>query len=115
MVSAQDVDRIFLQAVLSRGILSAELAKVLWEKSVSIVNSKKQCFFLVTLTLIKFACLASNDTLHIPFSNNADAWNSFVTKINKTLDKLDLEFRLLRDELSGREMYALVCSHPSFA
>ena len=44
MVSAQDVDRIFLQAVLSRGILSAELAKVLWEKSVSIVNSKKALF-----------------------------------------------------------------------
>jgi hypothetical protein len=45
MVSAQDVDRIFLQAVLSRGILSAELAKVLWEKSISIVNGKSTFFF----------------------------------------------------------------------
>ena len=45
MISAQDVDRIFLQAVLSRGILSGELAKVLWEKSVSIVNGESTVFW----------------------------------------------------------------------
>jgi len=40
MTSAQDVDRIFLQAVLSRGLMSGELAKVLWERSIDVVNGK---------------------------------------------------------------------------
>lgn len=40
MVSAQDVDRVFLQAILSRGIMSAELAKALWERSIDVVNGK---------------------------------------------------------------------------
>jgi hypothetical protein len=31
-----------------------------------------------------------------------------VAKINRSLDKLDLEFRHMHDELSGKEMYALV-------
>jgi len=34
-----------------------------------------------------------------------------VARINKTLDKLDLEFRHLNDESTGREMYALVWNH----
>jgi len=38
MASVRDVDRVFLQAVLSRGLMSGDLVKVLWEKSVSIVN-----------------------------------------------------------------------------
>jgi len=38
MVSAQDVDRVFLQAVLSRGLMSGELAKALWERSIDVVN-----------------------------------------------------------------------------
>jgi hypothetical protein len=37
-VSAADVDRLFLQAVLSRGLLSGSLAQTLWEKSIDAVN-----------------------------------------------------------------------------
>ena len=37
-ISAADVDRLFLQAVFSRGIMSKQLALVLWEKSVQVVN-----------------------------------------------------------------------------
>jgi hypothetical protein len=51
----------------------------------------------------------ANETLNIRFVNNTDAWNEFVGRINRTLDKLDLEFRMLHDEATGREMYALVC------
>ncbi|KAF9532248.1 Nse1 non-SMC component of SMC5-6 complex-domain-containing protein [Crepidotus variabilis] len=89
MPTIRDVDRVFLQAVLSRGVLSGALAKVLWEKSVEVVN-------------------AADEGLDIEFVNNDDAWNVFTTRINNTLDKLDLEFRLVHDELSGRDMYALV-------
>ena len=53
---------------------------------------------------------ATDETLNIRFVNNTDAWNEFVGRINRTLDKLDLEFRMLHDESTGREMYALVCS-----
>lgn len=37
-VSSADVDRLFLQAALSRGIMSKQLALVLWEKSIQAVN-----------------------------------------------------------------------------
>ena len=40
-VSAADVDRLFLQAVLSRGLLSATLAQSLWEKCIDAVNGIK--------------------------------------------------------------------------
>ena len=40
-VSAADVDRLFLQAVLSRGLLSTKLAQSLWEKSIDAVNGIK--------------------------------------------------------------------------
>jgi len=112
MVSASDVDRVFLQAVLSRGLLSGDLAKVLWEKSVKAVNGT--FLFLTTpLDLDEpnvscLAALASNDALNINFVNNANNWDEFVARINRTLDKLELEFRLLHDESTGREMYALV-------
>ena len=109
MVSASDVDRVFLQAVLSRGLLSGDLAKVLWEKSVKAVNGT---FLFLTAPLDldepNVSCLASNDALNINFVNNANNWDEFVARINRTLDKLELEFRLLHDESTGREMYALV-------
>ena len=38
MVSTSDVDRLFLQAVLSRGVMSSKLAQLLWEKSIEAVN-----------------------------------------------------------------------------
>ena len=44
MASARDVDRVFLQAVLSRGLMSGDLAKVLWEKSINIVNGNINLF-----------------------------------------------------------------------
>ena len=51
----------------------------------------------------------ADETLNLRFVNNADAWNEFVGRINRTIDKLDLEFRMLHDEATGREMYGLVC------
>ena len=51
--SPHDVERLFLQAVLSRGALSAKLAQTLWEKSIDIVNGKLFKFHLqLVLTLI---------------------------------------------------------------
>ena len=41
-VSAADVERLFLQAVISRGLLSAKLAQSLWEKSIDAVNGNEK-------------------------------------------------------------------------
>ncbi|KAG6911470.1 hypothetical protein DXG01_014544 [Tephrocybe rancida] len=89
MVSSDDVQRVFLQAIFSRAVVSTQLAQTLWAKSIEAVN-------------------AANPELNIQKPAGRDAWDSFVTKINKSLDSLDLEFRHLHDENTGKEMYAMV-------
>jgi len=90
MVSSNDVQRLFLQAIFSRGVLSEKLAMTLWTKSIEAVEA------------------ASDDALDIPNDGSRAAWDDFVAKINAALDNLDLEFRHLHDELTGRAMYAMV-------
>ena len=51
---------------------------------------------------------AADDALDIPNDSSRAAWDEFVAKVNTSLDNLDLEFRHLHDELTGRAMYALV-------
>jgi hypothetical protein len=89
MVSSNDVPRLFLQAVFSRGFLSEKLALTLWTKSIEAVK-------------------AADEALDIPNDGSRAAWDDFVAKINNSLDDLDLEFRHLHDEATGRAMYALV-------
>ncbi|KAJ7470701.1 Nse1 non-SMC component of SMC5-6 complex-domain-containing protein [Mycena latifolia] len=88
-VKPQDVQRLFLQAVISRGVLSGKLAQTLWEKS-------------------KEAVMAADDSLDIPHSVDQDEWDAFVAKLNESLNPLDLEFRHLQEETTGRVMYAIV-------
>lgn len=38
MVSSDDAQRLFLQAILSRGILTGKLAQILWEKCIAAVT-----------------------------------------------------------------------------
>lgn len=52
--------------------------------------------------------LAADNTLDIPNNGSKAAWEEFVAKVNNSLDNLDLEFRHLNDETTGRVMYALV-------
>ncbi|KAJ6496618.1 Nse1 non-SMC component of SMC5-6 complex-domain-containing protein [Mycena vitilis] len=88
--SAKDVQRLFLQAVLSRGVLSGKLAQTLWAKS-------------------KDAVMAADENLDIPHSDAREEWDAFVAKVNEALDPLDLEFRHSQEEtMHGREMYAIV-------
>jgi hypothetical protein len=90
MVSSADVQRLFLQSVISRRVLSADLAKALWKQSVEAVK-------------------AADDTLQINANtNSADGWSDFLATVNKSLDPLDLELSRMRNEITGKEMYALV-------
>jgi hypothetical protein len=53
--------------------------------------------------------LAADDTLQINANtNSADGWSDFLATVNKSLDPLDLELSRMRNEITGKEMYALV-------
>ncbi|KAN0076986.1 Nse1 non-SMC component of SMC5-6 complex domain containing protein [Tylopilus felleus] len=88
-VHSNDVQRLFLQAVFSRGILSFKHAQILREKCIDAVK-------------------AADPTLSIAFDDSRQAWDRFVSSINSSLNPLDLEFRHLMDEQTGKEMYAVV-------
>ncbi|KAJ7219212.1 Nse1 non-SMC component of SMC5-6 complex-domain-containing protein [Mycena pura] len=83
-VNQKDVQRLFLQAVFSRGVLSGKLAQTLWEKAKETVQ-------------------AVDEELDIAESD----WDTFVTEVNDSLNALDLEFRHVQDETTGRIMYAI--------
>ncbi|KAI0375014.1 hypothetical protein BV20DRAFT_961260 [Pilatotrama ljubarskyi] len=89
MVSSADVQRLFLQAILSRRILSQQLAAKIWEKCIDAVKEV-------------------NETLEVEYRADRNSWDNFVTSVNDALNPLDLEFAHLHDEVSGKEMYAVV-------
>ncbi|KAL4068033.1 Nse1 non-SMC component of SMC5-6 complex-domain-containing protein [Scleroderma yunnanense] len=89
MTSSNDIQRLFLQAVFSRGILSYKHALVLWAKCIDAVK-------------------AANPTLDVRASDKRREWDAFVGGINESLNCLDLEFRHVMDETLGVEMYAVV-------
>ncbi|TCD61082.1 hypothetical protein EIP91_009049 [Steccherinum ochraceum] len=89
MVSADDVQRLFLQAIFSRRIVTQKLALKLWEKCIDAVN-------------------AADETLEINFEDSRDSWDKWVQKINEALNPIDLEFAHMSDQNSGKELYALV-------
>lgn len=49
MVSSNDVQRLFLQGVFSRGILSFKHAQVLWEKCIEAIKGTYRGFDLLLL------------------------------------------------------------------
>ncbi|KAI0665150.1 Nse1 non-SMC component of SMC5-6 complex-domain-containing protein [Cubamyces menziesii] len=89
MITSVDVQRLFLQAILSRRMLSQKLAAKIWEKCIEAVKE-------------------ANQTLDIEYRSDRNSWDTFVAKINDELNPLDLEFAHLYDEVSGKEMYAVV-------
>jgi hypothetical protein len=50
---------------------------------------------------------AADNTLQINASI-ANDWGEFLASLNKSLDPLDLELSRIRNEVTGKEMYALV-------
>jgi hypothetical protein len=110
MVSANDVHRLFLQAVFSRRILTVQLAQTIWAKCAEAVK----CDFRTVLPLVKQELIslsniaAVNEDLNVHYSKDRAAWDNFVGEINGSLNSLDLEFRHLHDEMEGKEMYGLV-------
>ena len=111
MVSSNDVQRLFLQAVFSRRILSQKLASKIWEKCIDAVRSMR--FGRSSLVCSRLICrrvpsIAANESLDIEYKDDRASWDTFVTNINDALNPLDLEFARLHDEVNGKEMYAVV-------
>lgn len=108
-ISESDVEKLFLQAVLSRGIVSTKLAKILWKKSREAV--KGSCSSVVVELAVPNLFSACNQTVNLPAirpEHEDTAFVDFAQRISTSLDKLDLEFRCGRDETSGVEMWAIV-------
>ncbi len=53
-------------------------------------------------------CAEANETVDIEYRADRNSWDNFVTSVNEALNPLDLEFAHLHDEVSGKEMYAVV-------
>ena len=109
MVSSLDVQRLFLQSAISRRVLSAELAKVIWKQCVEAVKGLVFVLSRLFLTHSKTGntTTAADNTLQINASI-ANDWGEFLASLNKSLDPLDLELSRIRNEVTGKEMYALV-------
>ncbi|KAF8921416.1 Nse1 non-SMC component of SMC5-6 complex-domain-containing protein [Mucidula mucida] len=88
MASAGDVQRLFLQAVLSRGVISEKLARVLRKKCVAAVK-------------------AADSSLDIAYSDSDASWEAFIANVNKSLDALDISFKFAFDEVTGKKMCIL--------
>jgi hypothetical protein len=106
MVSSDDVQRLFLQAIFSRGILTENLTQALWKRCIAAV--KGNSFQPSKVAHVVDASIAADDSVELAQPVGKADWDAFVVKINKLLDSLDLEFRHLLDESSGKEMYAVV-------
>ncbi|KAE9399308.1 hypothetical protein BT96DRAFT_920250 [Gymnopus androsaceus JB14] len=88
-VSPGDVQRLFLQAVLSRGILSENLAKVIWKKCVEAVKT-------------------ADADVDVSYSDRDADWDSFIESVNTSLNDLDFEFKSVQDESSAKRLFAMV-------
>ncbi|KAF9069917.1 Nse1 non-SMC component of SMC5-6 complex-domain-containing protein [Rhodocollybia butyracea] len=89
VVKSDDVQRLFLQSVLSRGILSESLAKVIWKKCAEAVK-------------------IADEDVEVVHSNTEEAWDAFIQNINSSLNDLDFEFKSIQDENTGKRLFAMV-------
>lgn len=109
MVSSNDVSRLFLQAVLSRGMLSEKLAMTLWAKCIDAVKGKKTSQDDDNTAPEKTRrATGADESLDIPHNGSKASWEAFSAKINDSLDPLDLHFGGQQDETTGRRMWAIV-------
>ncbi|THH11828.1 hypothetical protein EW145_g397 [Phellinidium pouzarii] len=88
-VHSNDIYRLFLQAAMSRRVMTESVSKKLWQ-------------------LCTEAVAKADPTKNIQPGNSQNEWNLFIDKITRMLDPLSLEFRIFTDELTGERMYAIV-------
>lgn len=106
VVTVDDVSRLFLQAVISRKYLSDELAKAICKRSVSAVLGNP----ILAQNRVSFtnsgAFSEVNEGLDVAYS--VQYFDKLITEVNVSLEPLQLELRSVRDEDTGKLMWALV-------
>ena len=104
-VSSRDVQRLFLQAVISRRILSEKLAKNLWQRCIEAVRGELSCRAHNGMFIDGHVAAGE---LEIPADSSDAAWDEFTTKVNQNIDSFDLEYRHVVDEATSTKLYAIV-------
>ena len=108
MVWVDDVRKLFLQAVMSRRIITEKLARTILLKCIDAVKGSLLSTHFWRRSFIDISHTAINNTAHIAYQDSSQSWNAFVDELNKLLDPLDLELRHTMDEIRGLRVYALV-------
>ncbi|KAL1745609.1 Nse1 non-SMC component of SMC5-6 complex-domain-containing protein [Schizophyllum fasciatum] len=89
MIASGDAQRLFLQAILSRGMLSEALARTLYAKCVEIVKS-------------------ADDGVNISYKDSREEWENVIKDVNNALNALDLQFVRQAEQAKGVPMWAMV-------
>jgi hypothetical protein len=105
--TSADVQRLFLQAMLSRRAVPGPLAKLIWKKCIEAVRGM-WIGLICLLIALSNNCLAANPSIEIRYSDQPAAWDAFVAALKQAITGLDLEFRTFTDEVNGTPVYALV-------
>jgi len=87
MVSAGDVSRVFLQSIISRRVVSDEMARVLWRKCAEAVK-------------------AADDSVDVPA--DMDQFDYYINTINRHLEPLDFKLNCTADEVTGKKTWAMI-------
>lgn len=113
MVSSNDVQRLFLQAIISRRVVLQTDAVLIWSKCVDAVKGHPLVYVPINSTQLtrSFVVSACDETLEIPFSDDRNSWHNWITEINASLNPLNLEIGHFLDQTTGKESYALVRPH----
>ncbi|KAG8988744.1 hypothetical protein FRB94_002479 [Tulasnella sp. JGI-2019a] len=85
-LKTRDVDRLFIQALMTRRVVSEDLAQQLFKKSKAAVLSVDQ---------------------HVQGLQDLN-WPAFLTRVKASLDVLDLNIAKIMDEETGKGVFALV-------
>ncbi|KAL1692347.1 Nse1 non-SMC component of SMC5-6 complex-domain-containing protein [Schizophyllum commune] len=89
MITSGDAQRLFLQAVLSRGIMSEPLARILYSKCVETIQSV-------------------DEHVNVSYKNTREEWEDVIRNVNNALNALDLQFVRQVEQEKGIPMWALI-------
>jgi non-structural maintenance of chromosomes element 1 len=103
MSPSSDVRKLFIQSILSRGVVSEKLARAVWKKCNDAVSGLHD----VTPLAINFLTVFPATTGH-EFSENDESWDTFIKSVNDVLDIVSMEFHSSQDEVDGRRIFYLV-------
>lgn len=101
---------LFLQAAISRKIMSERLIKLLWKKCTEAVAGISSAFLAQCEWCHSRSQVVAAPELDFKFVDTSEKWDSFIKNINDRLDSLGLELKSTIDESNGTKLYIIVCS-----